>query len=271
MKYNLALYCKTYRNDFTRFEELWKTINKHNKDNLPFFISAPAGDKKLLEKRIGTEGYTFIPDEDIYVPSNFMEGWVTQMFIKIQAWEHIPANNILLLDSDTFFIKDFYEEDFIAYDDVPYTIIHENLHIAELESALLDKDYRKSGYATAVKAYRDLFGGKSNRIYDYGPNPHLWSRKVLQHFKTNYLDYYGYTMEQFGIAVNHQYKIHFRETLTYGEYLLATRPIDIVPCGPLFKCYHWKEQYDFELRNGLVDMEKHKLNYLGVVLQSNWT
>ena len=68
-----------------------------------------------------------------------------------------------------------------------------------------------------------------------------------------------------------QYKIHFRETLTYGEYLLATRIIPIVPCGPLFKCYHWKEMYDFEAQVGLVNVDIHKKVYLGVVLQSNWT
>ena len=68
-----------------------------------------------------------------------------------------------------------------------------------------------------------------------------------------------------------QFNIHFRETLTYGEYLLAAKPIDIIPCGPFFKVYHWKEMWDFENGTGLELEENIKQNYLGVIKQSNWS
>jgi hypothetical protein len=270
MKYNLALYCKTYKNDIHRLAKLIGSLEDHNKDNIPVFISCPRSDMGFLEKELLDFEATLIADEDIFKPTVELAGWENQMLVKLNAFNRIPAENMLILDSDVFFIDDFYESDFIAYDDVPYTIIHENIQVAEYETFLKNGDYKKTGYAKAVKAYRDLFGGKSNRIYDYGPNPHLWNRKVLEHFKENYLQKYGMTMEQFCLAMKQQYDIHFRETLTYGEYLLATKVIDIVPCGPLFKCYHWKEMYDFELKNGMVEMDKIKQNYLGVVLQSNW-
>ena len=271
MSYNkLALYCKTFRRDITRFEKLFDSIKEHNKDNIPLYVSAPSSDEKLLQQAVGTEGYTFIADEDIFESTVLRDGWETQMLVKLNAFDKVPALNMLILDSDCFFIRDFYESDFIAYDNIPYTIIHENIQVAEYETFLKGNEYSKTGYAKAVKAYRDLFGGKSNRLYDYGPNPHLWNRKVLGHFKSKYLDHYGLTMEQFCDSMRRQYNIHFRETLTYGEYLLATKVIDIVPCGPLFKCYHWKEMYDFELKNDMVHMDKIKQNYLGVVLQSNW-
>lgn len=271
MNYNkLALYCKTYKNDFSRLAKLIGSLEDHNKDGIPVYISCPQSEIPLLKKEVLDFECIIFADEEIFIPKYQAAGWENQMLVKLHAFDKIPAHNILLLDSDVFFIDDFYESDFIAYDSIPYTIMHENIQVAEYETFLKGGDYKKTGYAKAVKAYRDLFGGKSNRIYDYGPNPHLWNRKVLEHFKSEYLDKYGLTMEDFCFQMKKQYGIHFRETLTYGEYLLATRVIDIVPCGPLFKCYHWKEMYDFELKNDMVDMNRIKQNYLGVVLQSNW-
>ena len=57
----------------------------------------------------------------------------------------------------------------------------------------------------------------------------------------------------------------------YGEWLLYSKKIDIIPINPIFKFYHWKEMYDFESKNGLYDIEKLKENYLGIVMQSNWS
>ena len=271
MNYNLIIYCKTFGRDFQRLKRLYESIKKYNKDNIPFFISAPAAEKELLQKLIGTEGYTFIPDEEIYQAKNPMPGWEEQMLIKLHVFGKIEAENILLVDSDAYFIRPFTYADFIAYDSIPYTIIHENVQVSEYEAYLKGGDYSKTGYAKAVRAYREIFGGKSNRIYDYGPNPHLWNRKVIEDFFKNYLEHNNLQMEQFQFAIKNQFGIHFRETLTYGEYLLAGKSIDIVPCGPLFKVYHWKELHDFEKGLGWIDEEKIKQTYLGIILQSNWS
>lgn len=270
MNYKLALYCKTFPNDFSRVNRLLESIKSFNRDSIPFFISCEGRYYDLLTSTVGFEGYTFISDEDIFEPSKPITGWEHQMLVKLHIFNSIDADNILLLDSDAFFIKDFFESDFIAYDNIPYTIIHENKQVAEYETFLKNSKYLNSGYAKAVKAYRDVFGGKSDKIYDYGPNPHLWNREVMESLFDYYLKPNNLSMEDFCHTMKSQYDIHFRETLTYGEYLLAAKPIDIIPCGPLFKCYHWKELYEFETKIGWVDTEKIKDNYLGVILQSNW-
>ena len=271
MNYKLALYCKTYPGDFDRVAVLIESINKHNVDNIPLFISCEGKFKDLLEAKIGTEAYTFIADEDLYIPSRQMAGWEHQMLVKVNAFEGIATDNLLILDSDAYFIRDFYEADFIAYDSIPYTIIHENVQVSEYEALLKGGDYSKTGYAKAVQAYRSIFGGKSNRVYDYGPNPHLWNRKVIEDFKVNYLQHNNLSLDDFCFGIKQQFGIHFRETLTYGEYLLATKVIDIVPCGPLFKVYHWKELYDFESKLDWVKEEEIKKTYLGIIKQSNWS
>ena len=267
----LVIYCKTYLDDFMRVRRLKESIEKYNVDNIPFYISCKEGEKKRLESILGNEGYTFISDEEIYQVKNPMPGWEEQMLIKLHVFGKIEAENILLIDSDAYFIRPFTYADFIAYNNIPYTIIHENVQVSEYEAYLKGGDYSKTGYAKAVRAYREIFGGKSNRIYDYGPNPHLWNRKVIEDFFKNYLEHNNLEMEQFQFAIKNQFGIHFRETLTYGEYLLAGKSIDIVPCGPLFKVYHWKELHDFEKGLGWIDEEKIKQTYLGIILQSNWS
>lgn len=269
MNYNLAIYIKTYSRDFDRVERLWNSIKKHNIDNIPVYISTPSSETELLTSRLGLE-YTPLTDESYFTPTKPLSGWEQQMYVKLNVFEAIPTENVLIIDSDAFFIDDFKESDFIAYDNIPYTIIHENNQQSEYETFLKNGNYKKTGYAKAVRAYRDVFGGKSNKIYDYGPNPHLWNRKVIESFKNDYLKANNLTLEQFCYAMKDQYNIHFRETLTYGEYLLATKIIDIIPSGPFFKVYHWKELYDFEKSIGWVDNEKIKNTYKGIILQSNW-
>lgn len=270
-KYNLALVTKTYSADIPSYKILFDSINKFNQDNLPIFIIIPENDKQLLQNTIGTQGYTLLFDEDVHRFKYLLAGWEQQMVIKLKLFQHISSNNLLILDSDGKFIKPFYEKDFIAYDDIPYTIVHENKQVAEYETALKGGDYNNTGYTKAVRAYRDLFGFKSTRIYDYGPNPHLWSTKVLSDLFSNYLDYNGLELEEFCLTVKNSYGIHFRETLTYGEYLMASKAIDIIPSGPLFKTYHWKEMVEFEKGTGLEIEENIAKNYLGIIMQSKHT
>lgn len=272
MNYNLALYCKTYQRDFYRVKKLFESIKTFNKDNIPLFISCPKDQHSTLVNFIGTDDYTFIADEDIYEVRPPFIGWKSQTPIKLNAYTKIPSENILIIDSDAFFIRDFYEKDFIAYDDVPYTQMYENKYIAEMEKVLKGGNYNENGYSKCMRAYRKVFGGKSNKIYDYGPNPHLWSTKVLKHLKENYLDPNGFTFETFSLAIEQNNKgIHSRETAAYGEYLLASKCIDIIPCGPFFKVYHWQELWEFEKGTGLELKENIKENYLGIIMQSNWT
>ena len=269
MKDNIVLWNKTYHVDFMRVKKLKDSVEKYNKDNIPFYISCPESEKQLLFDTIGTDGYTFIPDEQIHPPNPRLTGWMQQTPIKLHAYEQLNCNNVLILDSDCYFIKDFFESDFIAYDDVPYSILHENKQVQEYNSFFFNRNIRVSEYHRAQKAYREVFGGRSNRVYDYGPNPHLMSAKVLDHLKENYLEPNGMTFESFYFAMKQAYPdIHPRESLTYGEYLLAAKPIDIVPTGPFFKMYHWPEMAEFERSVDMFNEELIRENYLGILYQS---
>ena len=88
---------------------------------------------------------------------------------------------------------------------------------------------------------------------------------------SNYLNYFGLELEEFCLTVKNKYGIHFRETLTYGEYLMASSSIDIIPSGPLFKTFHWHEMVEFEKGTGLELEENIAKNYLGIIMQSKHT
>ena len=47
--YNLILYCKSYKGDVQILKKLKSSIEKYNKDNIPFYISCPKEDKQLFE------------------------------------------------------------------------------------------------------------------------------------------------------------------------------------------------------------------------------
>ena len=271
MSYKIALVTKTYKNDIPLCKALFDSINTYNFDKIPYYIIAPQSDRELLENTLGTEGYTFISDEEVHTFENKMYGWEQQMIIKLEMYKKVDAKNYLILDSDARFIRPFTEADFIAYDSTPYTIVHENKQVAEYETVLKNGDYFNSGYAKAVKAYRQLFGYKSRKIYDYGPNPHLWNRRVLLDFQKGVLDFNKLTIEELCMTMKSAYQVHFRETLTYGEYLMSSKVIEVIPSGPLFKTYHWKEMVEFEKGTGLELEENIAKNYLGIIMQNKHT
>jgi hypothetical protein len=62
---------------------------------------------------------------------------------------------------------------------------------------------------------------------------------------------------------------HPGELRWYGEALLEYRSIPIMPIEPLFRVYHYEEQYYFWKKAGETD-EIISRNYLGVCRQSNW-
>jgi hypothetical protein len=266
--HNLILYCKSYSGDVQRLKKLKESIEIYNKDNIPFYISCPKKDKQLFENILGKENYTLLFDEDIITLEYPIDGWRSQQIIKSNIHKLKITENYLCLDSDAYFIKDFYENDFIAKDNIPYTLIHENKETQQYKKLFYNTNYSESGYTQCLSYYRKTFGSDYRKIYDYGPSPYIWSCKVWEHFEENYLKLNNFTFEKFQITMEQQFNTQMREALIYGEYLLNTKLFEVIPTGPLFKVYHWKEMVDFEQKVGMFDEEKLKESYLGIIYQS---
>jgi len=271
---NIVLYCKSYRRDFIRLQRLYESINKHNIDLIPFYISTPKSDKNELTSRLGSSGYLWIADEDILssnkknasIPLDKIPGSVSQAIIKSEFWRLQISHNYVCLDSDCLFIKDFYVSDFLYKKTIPYTIIYENKDYFQLaidrgESTTVENLKRESSRV------KDLFERAGQNYYCHCP-PFIWSSSVWESLSKNYLEPNNLTL--WCLATEKKYKeLIFPETLIYIETLIKYNAIPLIPREQLFRVYYSSWHYYLLKRLGEKE-KKLSSNYLGVLYQSNW-
>lgn len=261
--HKMALYIKSYRPDFLRAKNLLQSIERFNEDNIPVYLSVNDPDYKYFKNSL-TGNFTLIPDSDIVV-SKMKDGWRYQAIIRCQFHRLEVAENYLCVDSDSMFIRPFKLSDFMYDEYTPYTIMHENKTFLDMLE-IIGMDSASIFHLNALRSVRERFG-THGKLWDYGPSPHLWSTKVWRHFNEVYLAEQGHkSFESFYREMELSALPH--EAMMYGEYLLKTRLIDILPIEGFFKVYHYKEQY--ELEKQYHDIERLKKNYMGIIMQSNW-
>jgi len=257
MMEDIVLYCKSYHKDVDRAANLLDSITKYNEDNIPFYISVPTSDIELFKSKLGTTGYTLLSDNEI--DAEYL-GWHGQQVIKSQFWKLGICKNYVCLDSDSVFIRPFYKSDFLYRGDIPYTLCHEQKQLFDWSFNKLSFDPQQS-FIKNHKTVMDLFNRKG-RIYDFGPTPVIWSAKVWRGLEENYI-------KPNNLSFAKLIEYCGSEFTWYGEYLLASDIIPIYPAEPLFKVYHYEQQYVEDVERG-VTLDVLSKNYLGVCLQSNW-
>jgi hypothetical protein len=252
----LVLYCKSYGKDVHRAKVLLESILKYNVDSIPFYISVPKPDVNLFKETLGEDGYTLLTDEMIDSENG---GWKGQQIVKSQFWKLGLCENYICIDSDCFFIKPFHFYDFMFDEQTPYTVCHEYKSFFEfMDKYPLEFD----PYESFVKErlhIMDLFG-RTGVVYDFGPGPTIWSSKVWKSLFDNYLTLNNLTFSDLIMA-------NGSEFTWYGEWLLHSKVITLMPRGPLFKNYHYPHQYRQDKQEGYGVGKIAKL-YLGIGMQS---
>lgn len=265
---DFVLYCKSYARDFLRLKRLLSSITQYNADQLDIYISTPRSDKALLEQVLGDQNYIWVADEDIvsansmadFLKYQAMPGGLSQQIIKAEFWRLGLAENYLCLDSDSFFIRNFFRSDFLSNDGVPYTVLHQNKELFQLAFDRGHEKVEKDLKAEANRV-REIFGRKGPSFY-CAPSPFIWSAKVWQSLDEEYLRPKGIGLWDF---INSE----LPESLVYGEALLKYRAIPLIAIEPLFRVYHYDWQYFLMKRLGET-REKVSKNYLGMIYQSAW-
>jgi len=265
----IVLYCKTYYNDLHRIKRLVESVKQYNKDNIPFYISVPKVDEKLFKDNLDTEYVNLIVDEDIIEFEYTQEeqrqiGWYLQQIVKSSFWKLDICENYVCIDSDSYFIKDFYVSDFMYNDITPYTVMHEQKELFEFTSRYHEHIGHdpQIGFGDDRSKIMKMFQ-REGRLYDFGPSPTIWSSTVWKLL-------YETQLKPQELDISEIIKMVPSEFTWYGEFLLKSRPIDIVPIQPLFKVFHFKPQYDFYKQQGYTE-EMFSKNYMGIVLQSNFS
>ncbi len=238
--HKLILFVKTHKPDFIRVQKLLESIDAFNRDQIPVYLSVNDDDFKFFKRNI-SGNCSILKDSDI-VKCKPKDGWRRQAIVKPQVYKLGICENYLCVDSDAFFIRPFGMEDFLYNDDTPYTIMHEHKSFMDMLE-IIGFDSQTIFHVKALEAIRKRFG-THGKNWDYGPNPHLWSCKVWKHFMEEYLAPKGYSFESFYNEMEETALPH--EAAIYGEYLLKTRLIDILPVEGFFKVFHYEKQFQLE-------------------------
>lgn len=264
----IALFCKSYRDDVLRARRLAESVARFNKTGRPLYLSIPESDMALFKETCAGMPVELLSDETIIVANPRLDrsayaklpGRISQQIVKAEFWRTGIADTYVCLDSDCYFLKPFGEEDFISPDGTPYTVMHEAKELLQFaEIAGMHKIARNRERECAE--IKQQFG-RVGRCWDFGPIPVVWSGRVWLDLDERYLRPRGMTIID---AIN----AHPGELRWYGEALLAFRSIPILPVEPLFRCYHYEEQYYFWKQRGETE-ETIARNYLGICKQSNW-
>ncbi len=267
--FELGLFCKSFADDLDRFKDLIDSIDRYNTEKLPFFVSVPESDLELFKPLLSQISYAkLLTDEDLLTQSNALgesraksySGSLLQQIIKVAFGMIGNVSRYVVIDSDSFFIRPFGKNDFLREDGVPFTIMHkceDLLGFCEAKGMhFVHTNYKKE----RIKL-QGLFG-RTGEIYDFGPTPVVWGTEVWQMLKEDYLDKNNVCLAELILK-------YPSELLVYGEALLEYKPFPISPKEPLFKVFHYREQFE-----ALEDEDKSEAtlskNYLGIVLQSNW-
>ena len=249
---NLILFTKSYRGDLARCVELSKSIQKHNKDNIPFYVSVPEEDVELFNEELPY--FTEVLSDDMITENG--QGWVGQQFVKSLVYKLNLCRFYVCIDSDAYFIRDFYKSDFLYSDEIPYMVMHERDDFYEFVDRfpeLFTYDVR-AGHEAEYKSIMSHFG-RTGRIYHYGISPYIWDTKVWEWLDTEW-------------GIGKLFQKHPNELKWYGEGALAFGA-PMMPTSPLFKEFHFAGQY--QLYKQLGWEEKHfEKQYMGIVMQSNW-
>lgn len=255
----IVLFCKSYRGDIERFKVLSKSVLKHNKDNIPFYVCIPKSDNDLFYSFFNKENQHIVFDEDITIETNQQSHFTQQLFkMEFMRTQDI-AEHYFLMDSDMYFIRDFTQEEFFA-GDLPYMTMHECKDFLEYSYNMFGDNRTNEWFLSERLPIMELFGRKG-KPYDYSGSANLYIANVFKELFKNYCQPNNLTFLDL-------LKHCASENTWYGEYALASKT-PFAPCAPMFKTFHTQWQYNHHKSLGITE-EIISKNYLGITMQSNW-
>lgn len=264
--YNFAFLLKTYERDFLYARRLLNSFEKYNRDKIHCYVVVPEeSEKKLIDSLDETtkKNLSFIIEEEFdglvkESINGINEGYINQEIIKLSFWEKGLCKNYCCLDSDAEFIRDFYIDDFMYDDDIPYTVLIEDKDLKA------DPYYYHSFWKDREKALQ-----KIQQELEYKPRKLLtchgfqnFSSVVLNDFKNNFMEIKGFSYVDI-------MKISPYEFTWYNIWLQKSKVIEIYPCEPIFKTFHMKHQLSNSWASG-VTIDDIARSYVGIVINSNY-
>lgn len=264
----VVLFCKSYEKDVLRARRLAESVHRFNADNIPLYMSVPASDLNMFKQCFDTISCQFITDEEMLAKSTQVHGplphrfpsELLQQLIKLEFWRMGSCENYVWIDSDSYFIRTFTVNNFFHDETIPYTVQHDFKDLFDFARRTGNRKIIDDFEQLATK-FQKLFN-RTGPLYNFGCSPLIWSCKVLESLYEDYL-------RPNRITIFDLLQEYHCEMQLYGEYLLFSNIMPIIPIDPLFKIYHYVDQFLEGQMKGESDFFLSK-QYLGVVMQSNW-
>jgi hypothetical protein len=265
----MSLWVSSWRGDVTRCKKLYESVQKFNEDKLPFYVVMSKDDIEFFKNEMGSDGITYVDEAQINPYKGKYDGWRIQMVNKMHFWKLGLTKNYFVMDSDCLFIKPFYEDDFIAYDDIPYTTVFEdNVYQLTIRPENYEgwkdhhgREYIDLCYKDWQRGVRKVIPNTYKKHLHFGPCPVTYNTSVWKSFYEDYVEANGLQTHDIIAHVSADYS-------WYGEYLMYAKVIDIVPTEAQFLVMHNRKQYEWFKKN--ITLDEIKRVYLGVIINSSF-
>lgn len=257
--HNLAICVKSYGNNLDLFSTLANSIEINNVAQIPIVIICPTEDVKSFETIMPNA--TIITEEELVPKSKSIrglsEGYVIAEICKLHFYKLKFAKNVLFVDDDSKFIRNFTKDDFFDIEGNLYTVLTQD------KDLLVDPSYT----SYSAPRQRDLLtiyktlGVNHSRLLQVQMNA-LVSCAVLEELNEEALPSLG--LDAFSALELSPFEYNW-----YTVWLQKSKLIPIVPIEPLFKTFHVREQYIASLSQGISESEISNA-YIGVIYNSSW-
>src|ERR1700733_8048887 len=260
---DIAIFIKSYGPDLVLVQRLLDSISRHNRDRIGVFISVPAGDvvafqdlsRRFTDVSVLADDHFGIPRIDQKIWS-LSPGFITQQVVKLCVQRLSEARNYLILDSDTYFIRDFVTEDFIAPDGTGLTVLAD------------DKDLKADPAWAPFAEFRAM---RTDLIADRLGVPAL-SRATCHNntiFQDSVLhDFHDWCHSE-GLSVIDLMTISPIEYTWYNYFLIKHCPERLVRIEPFVRMIHSRSEYRRLVAAGF-SHESFRRSYLGMGIHSKW-
>jgi Family of unknown function (DUF6492) len=183
-------------------------------------------------------------------------GYITQQLIKLSVQRLSEARNYLILDSDTYFIRDFEAKDFLAPDGTGLTVL------AEDKDLVADPAYASFAEGRAMKI--DLIADRLGVPTLSRTTCH--NNTVLQDSVLH--EFHDWCRSE-GLSLLDLMAIAPVEFTWYNFFLVQHCPERLVRIEPFIRMMHTRSEYRRLVAAGF-SHESFRKSYLGVCLNSGW-
>lgn len=258
---DLAIVVKSFKLDSHLVERLLSSVERYNVDGIPVFLAVPDDEVTFFEGLSNYDKLAVVAESKLDIPRvtekihNFGVGYIEQQLVKLSLHKLELARNYFVLDSDSFFIRQFAYSDFLDNSGRGFTVLTQ------------DKDqFSNPGYTFADNRMK-----KVNKIADYFSLPSQPRATCHNNaiFLSDALTWFEQWRIEVGLSLIDLMKIAPLEFSWYNFYLQRFHPELIVQVEPLIRMIHNRSEFRSLMQQGMT-ISALRRSYIGLCINSGW-